>query len=120
MEDDSPQIDLEALDSYLFSDFSPDECMMLSNLDGFLTGIVICPESIPPIEWLPVIWGGDKAEFESVEQMQTIISTIMGRYSEIVVPVTGMIRRPASLDLAGPVAGGIRRVRRRAPGRAWR
>jgi uncharacterized protein len=84
LEDDSPQIDLEALDSYLFSDFSPDECMMLSDLDGFLTGIVIGPEPIPPSEWLPVIWGGDEPEFESVEQMQRIIGTIMGRDNEIV------------------------------------
>ena len=31
-----------------------------------------------------MIWGGDEPKFESVEQMQTIIGTIMGRYSEIV------------------------------------
>lgn len=84
MEDDNLVMDLEALDRYLLSDLSPDECMMLSDLDGFLTGIVIGPELIPPSEWLPVIWGGDEPEFESVEQMQTIIGTIMGRYNEIV------------------------------------
>jgi uncharacterized protein len=88
MQDDSPPIDLESLDSYLLSDLSPDECMMLSDLDGFLTGIVIGPELIPPSEWLPVIWGGDEPEFESVEQMQTIIGTIMGRYNEIVAAMT--------------------------------
>ncbi len=87
MEDDNPQIDLEALDRYLLSDLSPDECMMLSDLDGFLTGIVVGPELIPPSEWLPVIWGGDEPEFESVEQMQTIIGTIMGRYNEIAAAV---------------------------------
>ncbi len=84
MEDDTPHIDLEALDSYLLSDLSPDECMMLSDLDGFLTGIVIGPELVLPSEWLPVVWGGDEPEFESVEQMQTIIGTVMGRYNEIV------------------------------------
>jgi uncharacterized protein len=83
MKGDNPQIDLEALDSYLLSDLSPDGCMMLSDLDGFLTGIVIGPELVPRNEWLPVIWGGDEPEFESVEQMQTIIGTIMGRYDEI-------------------------------------
>jgi uncharacterized protein len=88
MQDDSPQIDLESLDSYLLSDLSPDECMMLSDLDGFLTGIVIGPELIPPSEWLPVIWGGDEPEFESVEQMQTIIGAIIGRYNEIVAAMT--------------------------------
>ena len=84
MKGDNPQVNLEALDSYLLSDLSPDECMMLSDLDGFLTGIVVAPELVPPSEWLPVIWGGDEPEFESVKHMETIIGTIMGRYNEIV------------------------------------
>ena len=33
--------DLDLLDAYLLSDQSPSECMMLSDLDGFLTGIAI-------------------------------------------------------------------------------
>jgi uncharacterized protein len=88
MTDDTPHIDLEALDSYLLSDLSPDECMMLSDLDGFLTGIAIGPELVPPSEWLPVIWGGEEPEFESVNQMRTIIGTIMGRYNEIVAAMS--------------------------------
>src|SRR5271169_4418241 len=83
MNADATQIDLEALDSYLMSDLSPDDCMILSDLDGFLTGVVISPEPIPPSEWLPVIWGGEEPEFESSKQMQTIIGTIMARYNEI-------------------------------------
>jgi uncharacterized protein len=83
MNADTTQIDLEALDRYLMSDRSPDDCMMLSDLDGFLTGVVISPELIPPSEWLPVIWGGEEPEFESMNQMQTIIGTIMAHYDEI-------------------------------------
>jgi uncharacterized protein len=95
MKDDTPEVNVEALDSYLRSDLSPDECMMLSDLDGFLTGIAIGPELIPPSEWLPVIWGGDEPEFESREQMQTIIGTIMGRYNEI---VTAFDPEPATFE----------------------
>jgi uncharacterized protein len=36
-----------------------------------------------PSEWLPAIWGGDEPVFESIEQAQTVIGTIMGRYNEI-------------------------------------
>ena len=61
MEDDIPPIDLEALDRYLCSDRAPDNCMGLSALDGFLTGIVVGPEPVPPSEWLPVIWDDEEA-----------------------------------------------------------
>ena len=34
-------IDLDALDGYLMSDHAPDDSMGLSDLDGFLTGVVV-------------------------------------------------------------------------------
>jgi hypothetical protein len=37
----SGPIDLDALDDYLLSDHAPDDSMGLSDLDGFLTGIVV-------------------------------------------------------------------------------
>ncbi len=76
-------VDLEALDQFLMSDSSPEDCMQLSDLDGFLTGIAIGPELVMPSEWLPAIWGGDEPVFESIEQAQTVMGTIMGRYNEI-------------------------------------
>ena len=33
-------VDLEVLDQFLMSDSGPEDCMQLSDLDGFLTGIV--------------------------------------------------------------------------------
>ena len=77
-------IDLDALDDYLMSDHAPDDSMGLSDLDGFLTGIVVGPELILPSEWLPVIWGGDEPEFETEAEMRTVLGTIMGRYNEII------------------------------------
>jgi uncharacterized protein len=76
-------IDLEALDRFLMSDRSPSESMMLSDLDGFLTGIAVGPELVMPSEWLPVIWGGDAPEFADKAEAQAILGTIMGRYNEI-------------------------------------
>jgi hypothetical protein len=40
-------IDLDALDDYLMSDHAPDDGMGLSDLDGFLTGVVVGPEIDP-------------------------------------------------------------------------
>jgi hypothetical protein len=70
-------IDLDALDDYLMSDLAPDESMGLSDLDGFLTGIVVGPELILPSEWLPVIWGGEEPEFQTEAEMRTVLGTIM-------------------------------------------
>jgi uncharacterized protein len=75
--------DLEELALYLDSDISPDDCLGLSDLDGFLTGIVVGPELIMPSEWLPVVWGDDEPEFESDAQAATMIGVIMDRYNEI-------------------------------------
>lgn len=50
--------DLEDLDAYLSSDESPDDCMMLSGLDGFNHGIACFPVPIPTEEWMPVAVGG--------------------------------------------------------------
>lgn len=55
-------IDLEDLDAYLSSDDSPDECMMLSDLDGFLHGVACSPVPIPSEEWMAVALGGDPAD----------------------------------------------------------
>jgi uncharacterized protein len=76
-------IDLDALDGYLMSDHAPNDSMGLSDLDGFLTGVVVGPELILPSEWLPVIWGGQEPEFETQDEMRTVLGTIMGRYNEI-------------------------------------
>lgn len=85
MEDDIPPIDLAVLDRYLCSDRAPDNCMGLSDLDGFLTAIVIGPEPIPPSKWLPVIWGNEEPEFESEAEAQTILGAITGHYNQIAI-----------------------------------
>ena len=76
-------VDLEALDRFLMSDRSPSESMMLSDLDGFLTGIAVGPELVMPSEWLPAIWGGDAPEFADEAEAKAILGAIMGRYNEI-------------------------------------
>jgi uncharacterized protein len=77
-------VDLEALDSFLSSDRSPPDSMMLSDLDGFLTGIVIGPELVLPSEWLPLIWGGEAPEFADEDEAKAMLGAIMGRYNEII------------------------------------
>src|SRR3954471_15353039 len=75
--------DLDLLDMYLLSDQSPPECMLLSDLDGFLTGIAIGPDIVMPSEWLPHVWGGEEPVFDDHLQASAILGTIMGRYNAI-------------------------------------
>jgi uncharacterized protein len=77
------RVDLEALDSFLASERSPPESMMLSDLDGFLTGIAVGPELVLPSEWLPQIFGGEAPEFADEVEAKAILGTVMGRYNEI-------------------------------------
>ena len=49
--------DLNTLDAFLSSNGSPKHCKQLSDLDGFLTGIVCSPDLIMPSEWLRIALG---------------------------------------------------------------
>ncbi len=63
-----------------------EECIEMSPLDGFLTGLVIGPEMIVPSLWLPDIWGeteGDEMVWESPEQLECILGLIMAHDNHI-------------------------------------
>jgi uncharacterized protein len=83
MKDNAPPVDLGALDRYLNSDHAPANCMGLSDLDGFLTGIAIGPGLVPSSEWLPVIWGDEEPEFLCEAELRLVLGTIMSRFNEI-------------------------------------
>lgn len=46
--------------------------MRVSELAGYLAGIIVCPDLIMPGEWLPLVWGGDDEDsapvFEDLAQ----------------------------------------------------
>jgi uncharacterized protein len=77
------RVDLQVLDRFLMSERSPPESMMLSDLDGFLTGIAVGPELVLPSEWLPLVLGGDAPKFADEVEAKAILGAIMGRYNEI-------------------------------------
>jgi uncharacterized protein len=56
---DQSEIDLDRLDAFLSSDESPEDCMLISDLDGFLHGVACSPLMIPAEEWMPVALGAD-------------------------------------------------------------
>lgn len=76
--------ELEELNRFLMSDIVPHGTMDISMLDGFLTCVVIGPETLTPGEWLPAVWGGSPGpKFESMEQAEYIVSLIIRHMNAI-------------------------------------
>lgn len=64
-----------------------EEPMLLSELDGFLTGILIAPERLAPDEWMQRVWGSDDgsgvAPFEDPLDVRWFAEAVLARYREI-------------------------------------
>lgn len=76
---------LRRLDDAL-ADLPLDEPMLLTELDGFLTGVLLCPEPIMPAEWLQNIWGADEggvAPFDDPRDVQWFADAVMAQYDAI-------------------------------------
>lgn len=76
---------LRRLDDAL-ADLPLEEPMLLTELDGFLTGISVCPEAILPAEWLQGVWGSDDsgvAPFDDPLDVQWFADAVMARHAEI-------------------------------------
>jgi len=73
---------LNFLDSYLLSDRSPEDSMLLSDLDGFLTGIACSPQPILSDDWLPSVWRSGEAKDPILHQTATRL--ILEHYNDIV------------------------------------
>ena len=58
------------------------EGMSLAELDGYVAGLIVCPEMILPSEWLSGVWG-DEGVFEDVEEARKIIEAVMGHYNRV-------------------------------------
>lgn len=75
--------DLDALQAFLASADTPDDCMTVSELDGFLAGVIASPDLIMPGEWLSCIWGPEEPAFNDLDQANAMLGVIMRRYNEI-------------------------------------
>lgn len=83
-------VDLDELDDYLSSDATPDCCMCISDLDGFIHGIVCSPVTIQPEEWVPVAFGG---HVEGTPDW--VIEAIISLYSEVAL---GLAEDPPEVE----------------------
>ena len=56
--------------------------MTIAELDGYVVALIVCPDTIPPSEWLPGVWGGEH-EFADVDEAEATIAVVIEHYNRI-------------------------------------
>lgn len=86
---------LEQLDAFLASDKTSENCMLLSDLDGFMTGILCSPVLIPPSEWLWIALGLREGDVGDLDAFSFVSNLVLERYNA----VTSLLNNdPATLE----------------------
>jgi uncharacterized protein len=64
-----------------------EETMLLEELDGFIAGLLACPELISPNDWLPIVWNRDSADqqpvFEGMDHINRVLALVMEHYNSV-------------------------------------
>ena len=74
---------LDELAHFLNSSSAPPGCMDLSELDGFLAGLVAGPEVVPREEWLAEVWDNEDPDYIDAEEQAAVEGAIFERYAAI-------------------------------------
>jgi uncharacterized protein len=56
--------------------------MTLAEFDGYVAGLLVCPELIMPSEWLPPVWGGEGV-FQDTQQVEQVTQAVMDHYDRV-------------------------------------
>ena len=56
--------------------------MNVVKLDGYVAALIVCPDTVPPSEWLPGVWGSHIG-FEDLDRTEPTIAAVMEHYSRI-------------------------------------
>ncbi|WP_267389566.1 UPF0149 family protein [Sphingomonas sp. GC_Shp_3] len=70
----------------ILADLPIDDPLLLTELDGYLTAVAVCPERMVVDEWLPPIWGGaygEGAPFEDPLDVRLFADMVQARLDEI-------------------------------------
>jgi uncharacterized protein len=64
-----------------------EETMLLEELDGFIAGLLTCPELVTPSDWLPVVWHEDRTDqqpvFENLDHANRLLGLVMEHYNSV-------------------------------------
>jgi uncharacterized protein len=64
-----------------------EDTMLLEELDGFIAGLLVCPDLIKPGEWLSIVWNRDSAEqqpaFDNLDHVNRVLGLVMEHYNSV-------------------------------------
>ena len=84
--------DLDRLNSLLHALPPENMPMTLSQLDGYIVGVLASPEMIPPSDWLPHVLGETgEAEFPDEQSAEETIGAVMAHYNSVVEAISGSL-----------------------------
>ncbi|MBB4000260.1 UPF0149 family protein [Aureimonas pseudogalii] len=79
---------LRKLDRLLLNLPDDDGPMLVSELDGYLAGLLVCPDLVVPSQWLPQVWSRDDDEesqpvLDDMGHAQATIGAVMEHYNVV-------------------------------------
>ena len=89
-----------ALAEFLSRSDRPEDWLSLGEVQGFFFTVAASPDVVPPSEWLPIVFGGQPPQFETREEAELIMGTLLSLYNEINTDVReGEGRLPPEVEL---------------------
>jgi uncharacterized protein len=73
---------LDELDDLLLNRL--EDGMLLSELDGYLAGLIVSPDLVPQSQWLKPIWGGSLPAFVDESDLQHFLDLLMRHYNDVI------------------------------------
>ncbi len=64
-----------------------DRGMTVEGVDGFFAALVCSPVLAKPSEWMPVVWGGEMPEWESLEEAQHAMGLLMRLWNQVATSI---------------------------------
>lgn len=91
------EAELDRLSELLDSDLTPEDCMDISMLQGYLTALLIGPDLPEPEEWLTAVWGeGSQARLFTVrEEADEVVDLVVRFYNAL---ADELVQRPQDFD----------------------
>jgi uncharacterized protein len=83
--------EFKELDDFLTSDAVLEDSLDISMLDGFLTALLIGPNTIMPSQWLPQVWGeadGKIMAWDSAQQAERMSGLVLRHMNDILWQLT--------------------------------